>query len=423
MSLAEGVSARVAYKFYSTGVISSNTQPTSTVDPGQSGAQILRRVTSTLKLAKDTYSSNEIASHRQITDFRHGVKRATGGIVNGEFSPGTYWDFFEAALRGTGAAAATGSQSDFTSVSATAGSGTGTFTFAGGNPVTKGFRVGSIIRFTNLSDADNNTKNFLIVAFGGSQNRTVTVSPSPDTMTADSGFTVAEIGQSLFMPASSHVSRKVAIEHYFSDIGIARLFTEVRVGGFNLQLPATGLGTIDFEGMGRDMEVYTGSTSPVAPFFTSPTAETTTGLTAAVNGLLFFQGTRVGVCTGLNIQGALNPQSEAVVGQNYVPEIFLGRLNVTGQATIMLEDATFINYHKNETEVSMLAYQTSNNDSNSPAFSTYLPRIKLGDADTPLQGEAGLIQTTPFQALKSGSTVATAGIEDTTIRFHDTQAS
>jgi hypothetical protein len=60
--------------------VTANTQPVSTVDPAVGSAQIVRRVSSTLKLAKDTYQSNEIRSDRQIYDFRHGVKRVTGGI-------------------------------------------------------------------------------------------------------------------------------------------------------------------------------------------------------------------------------------------------------------------------------------------------------------------------------------------------------
>src|SRR5262245_49358224 len=143
MTIAENVSARVAYKAYATGVISSNSQPVSSVDPGATGAQALRRVTSTLKLGKDTYTSAEIRTDRQISDFRHGIKRATGGIISGELSPGTYWDFFEASLRGTAAVAATASQTDFTSVSAD--NATSKFTFTAGNPATK-FRIGSIVR-------------------------------------------------------------------------------------------------------------------------------------------------------------------------------------------------------------------------------------------------------------------------------------
>lgn len=417
MPLAEGVAARVTIKPYVTGVIDTNEQPVSSVDPdGSTGGQILRRVTSTLKLGKDTYTSNEIRSDRQIVDYRHGIKRATGGVVSGEFSPGTYWDLFEAVLRGTAAAAVTASEADFTS--AAADSASSKFTFVGGDPVSKGLRIGSIIRFTNLSAAGNNSRNFLILGFGGTSHREVTVYPSPITMSADTAFSVAEIGQSLMMPSSGFVRRKFAIEHYFSDSELARLFTEVRMEGFNLQLPATGLSTIDFTGMGRDMEVYT---STDAPFFESPAAETTTGIMAAVNGALFISGVRVGVVTGLNIQAQLNAQSDAVVGQNFVPEVFLGKLNITGQATIMLEDATFINAFKNETELSLLAFLTSTSSDASPAASFYLPRIKLGDADSPLQGEAGIIQTCPFQALKGFGT--TAGEDATTIRIQDTQAS
>src|SRR3972149_5483633 len=70
--LAEGTAARVAYKAYSTGVISSNSQAVSMSDPGPSGGQILRRVAATLKLGKDPYQSAEIRTDRQTADFRGG---------------------------------------------------------------------------------------------------------------------------------------------------------------------------------------------------------------------------------------------------------------------------------------------------------------------------------------------------------------
>lgn len=412
MSLAEGTQCSLAYKAYSTGVISSNSQPTSSSDPGASGGQFIRRVSSTMKLGKDTYRSNEMRPDRQIADFRHGVKRASGQI-SGEFSPATYWDLFEASLRGTKAAAVTASQSDFTSV-IVSGS---TFVFAAGNPHTKGFRVGDIIQFTNLLTSANNSKNFLILSLGGSNNRTVTVYPTPDAMTTDSAFTVAQIGKSLYMPSTSFVSRKFALEHQFTDIDYSHLFTECRVGGFNIQLPATGLATVDFNFMGRDMELYAGG---AAPFFTAPTAVTTTGIFAAVNGLLRVGGSTVGVVTGLNVQLALNPESNAVVGQNYVPEIFLAPADITGQITAMLEDNTLVTSFKNETEVEILCYLTTTSDSNTPAASIYLPRVKLGDAAVAVQGGAAQTLTIPFQALKYAT--AGSGIEATTIRLCDTQA-
>ena len=417
MPLAEGVSASIRYKAYATGVITSNAQPVSATDPAASGGQILRRVSSSLKLTKDSYQSNEVNTNRQIQDFRHGIKRVTGSI-SGEFSPRTYFDFLEAACRGTKSAPVSLSQTQLTSVAAD--NPTSKFTFAGGDPVALGMRVGDILRFTLMSDSDNNAKNFLITGFGGASNREVTVYPAPDTQTADATFTVTTngtTGQAVFVPSSAFVSRKFGVEIHSADIDVSRFYTECRVAGFTLQLPATGLSTIEVPMMGRDMETLSAGS---APFFTAPAAATTTGIFAAVNGLLRVGGVTVGVVTGLNVQMDLSPSSDAVVGQNFVPEIFLGRANVTGQVTALFEDLTMLNYFRNETEISILAYLTTTNALGAPACSIYLPRVKLSDADVANEGEQGQVITMPFQALRGDGSVL--GDEATTIRFVDSEA-
>ena len=184
-----------------------------------------------------------------------------------------------------------------------------------------------------------------------------------------------------------------------------------------MQLPATGMGTMEIPFMGRDMEVADGAS---APFFVSPAAETTTGCIAAVNDLLRLGGSTIGVITGMNIQMNLNASADAVVGQNFVPEIFLGRANVTGQLTAFFQDKTMINYFKNETEVSVLAYLTASSAVNADAISVYLPRLKVGGAEVGTTGEGGQSITMPFQALKGLGTAL--GDEATTIRIVDTAA-
>lgn len=415
MPLAEGVAARVSYKFYADPTITPGSEPAASSDPGASGAQVLRRVSSSLSLSKDTYQSNEIRSDRQIGDFRHGVKRVQGNVA-GELSPQTYADFFEAALRGTWAAAVTASMSDFTSVAAD--NATSKFTFSAGDPVSKGYRVGMVLRFAGLSEASNNAKNFVILSFGGTSNREVTVSPAPDDMTADSDFTLTSVGQSLIVPSSSHVSRKAAVEIWNEDVDIARLFTECRVGGFNVQMPASGMATVEFPMMGRNMAIYEGTN---APFFTSPTAATTTGILAAVNGLLRVGGDTIAVVTAANIQLDLSPSSDGVIGTNLVPEIFLGRANVSGQLTAFFDTPDLINDFIAETEIDFLTYLTATADDASPAMTFYLPRIKLGGADLQTQGEGGQAITLPFTALKYEGSAA--GVEQTTIQIVDTQAS
>ena len=224
-------------------------------------------------------------------------------------------------------------------------------------------------------------------------------------------------GKAVFMPTSSFVSRKFGIEVNNNDVDISRLFTECRVGGFSWKLPATGMATCDIPMMGRDMETYTGAS---APFFTAPTAATTTGIFAAVNGLLMVGGVAVGVVTGLDINLNLNPTSDAVVGQNFVPEIFLGRANVTGNVTAFFQDLTMINYFKNETSVSILAYLTTTSTQPAPAMSIYLPKVKFGDGNVGDSGESGQSITLPFQALLADG--LTTGDESTTMRVVDTQA-
>jgi hypothetical protein len=200
-------------------------------------------------------------------------------------------------------------------------------------------------------------------------------------------------------------------------VDISRLFTECRVGSWGIKLPATGMATTDIGFMGRDMEIYSGAS---APFYTSPTAATTTGVFAAVNGLLQVGGTTVGVVTGLDITMNLNPTADAVVGQNFPPEVFLGRANVTGNATAFFQDSTLISDFKNETQVSILAYLTTTSAANSPAVSIYLPALKFGDGNVSDSGEGGQSITMPFQALKADGT--TIGDEATTIRVVDTEA-
>jgi Phage tail tube protein len=413
MALAEGTQGRVVYKAYAVGTMDSNSQPVSTVDPGNTGGQVLRRTSVSLNLEKDTYQATEIVLHRQITDFRHGVKRVNGSI-NGELSCGTYWEFLEAVCRGTDTASVALSNTELTTV--TSDSTTSKFTF-GADPVAAGLRVGHIIRFTNLATTANNDTNFIITGFSGVSNVDVTVNPAPTTGASDATFNVVQTGRTVSVPDTGHVSRKFAVETYYIDADIYRLFTECRVGGFNMTLPATGLATVEMPFMGRGME--TGSAGS-APFFASPTAPTTTGINAAVNGLIRVQGDNLGVVTGATINFALNPVADPVVGQNFVPEIFLGRANVNGQITAMLEDFTLVDYFVNETEVEILLYLTSGTSATADAFTIYMPRVKFGGATVAMDGEAAQIITMPFQALKLGT--STLGKPATTIQFSDTAA-
>jgi hypothetical protein len=413
MPLAEGVSTRIAYKFYTDPKIVPGVPAISTADPGSTGGQILRRVASTLAFTKDTYQSNEIRSDYQIADFRHGVRRVAGN-VSGELSPLTYMDMFEASFRSNWTDPVTSSNTVLTSM--TADHTASTLTFGGGDPVVAGLKPGMGIKFTGLTATANNGTTFVITGFSGTSNRTVAVLPAPTTAASESTFTLSSTGSSLIIPSTGFVRRKVAVEKYSSDVDIALLYTECRVGGFNLQMPATGMSTIEFNFTGRDMEIYE---TAAAPFFTAPAAPSSTHLLAAVNGLLRISGQTVAVITAMNIQNAITLTGDPVVGSNLVPEIFAGRNVITGQMTAFFQDAVLLNDFKNETEIDALAYLTTASTPGAPAMSFYLPRIKLGGADVATTGEQGQMITIPYQALKYEG--AAAGVPQTTMQIWDSE--
>src|SRR5258707_9521443 len=192
MPLAEGVSARIAYKFYTSPIITPGVPAVSATDPGATGGQIMRRVASTLAFTKDTYQSNEIRSDYQIADFRHGVRRVAGNI-SGELSPLTYSDFFRASLRASWVAAVTASNTDFTTM--VADRTTSTLTFSGGNPISKGFRIGMGVRFSGLTvGTANNATNFVILGLSGTTGRVWNVYPPPTTAASEATFNITSVG-------------------------------------------------------------------------------------------------------------------------------------------------------------------------------------------------------------------------------------
>jgi hypothetical protein len=407
MTLESGVGVAVRYKTYASGAIADVGTPAS---PGASGGQVLRRVASTMNLQRETYQSTEIRSDRQVADYRLGTKRVQGDI-SGELSPGTYWDFMVGMCRGTAASEISKTQTEFTSVAAT--NSTSKFTVAASTWLSEGFKVGDVIRFSTLSVAANNDVNYLITALSTVD---ATVTPAPTDMSADTTFTVLRKGKKVFIPSSSHTDTLFAIEHYHQDVDLSQLFKECRVGRMQLGLPATGLATSSFGFMGRDMEALaTGS----SPYLTAPTASTTTGLVAAVNGLLRFGGSNNALITGANINFDLQPSAEAVVGSLFVPEIFLGDAQISGDLSFLLQDFTQLSNYTSETALELHLLLETGGSAPHDFIKISLPNIVLTKHDIGVQGRAGVPVQAGFMArLKATAT----GYDSTTITIQDSAA-
>lgn len=390
--------------------------------PGQASGQLLRRVQSTIDLSKDTYESNEKRPDFQRADFRHGVRRVSGKI-SGELSAGTYKDFFAMGLKRLFTAGVSAA-----SVSVTiAGSGpTYTITRAAGSYLTDGFKTGRIVRMSvGALNANNINKNLFVVDLTAAV-MTVIV-PNGTVMTAEgpiTGTTVAEIGKVTFVPTTGHTDTSMAIEHYYADLVQSELFLGCKVDKITMNLPPTGMATVDFDILGQDLADTTakrGGVATTAQYFTAATAVTTTGVEAAVNGVIRVGGVTLATITGMTVE--LDPAygGDPVVGSNMVPFLFPGVFKASGQLTAYFDAVTLRDVFVNETEVDVLAVFTADNTATADFVAISLPRVKLGGAnkDDP---DTGIKQTIPYTALLNVLGGTGVKSEKTTFCIQDAQA-
>jgi hypothetical protein len=383
--------------------------------PSAASARYLRRVTSDIDLSKETYESAEIVSNYQVSDFRHGMRKVEGSIA-GELSPGAYFDFMQAAMRRDFTAV-----TDITTVTLTVASTTAlngvaawTITRGAGNWYTDGVRLGMVIRVTTgLSNAGNINKNLLVMAMASAT--VITVIPLNGVAMAAEGPTSSTVdipGKITYTPTTGHVNNSYSIEHYFSDITQSEVFTGCRVSTMEINLPSSGMSTCNIAMLGKDVEVAS------AAYFTTPSAASTKGVVSAVNGVVGLGGNPQGILTGLSFSYNGGTTTGAVVGSVYSPDVFQGRVKVTGQFTAYFDSVTLRDAFLNETETTILGVFTCNNTATSDFISFVAPRCKLGGA-TKNDGEQGLVLTCPFTAIYNSDGAATNGKENTTLWIQD----
>lgn len=403
MTQASGVFTQVRYK----------KEATYGTQPGASGAQTLRRTSCDIDLTKDVFSSNEIVDDQQKRDSRHGVRRV-GGNLNGELSPKTYADFFAAALR-----------RDFSAVSSLTGLSLTITAFGSlwkiargsGDFLASAAKKGKVIRLTAGSFvAGNMNKNLLVVGVTALELTVKVLNGS--ALTAEgpiASATIAFPGKETYVPSTGHTNDSFSIERFYADIGRSEVFTGCQPSQIDVQLPPTGLATVAFQMMGKDR------VADVSAYFTSPTAATTTGLTAAVNGVALVGGVVVSNLTGLSFAVKSDRTGDAVVGSNTIDTKFPGRVTADGQFTAYFEDGTYQDAFDDETELEIIVVLTTSNAAAADFISFAMPRIKV-NGGSKSDGEGGVVQTVPFELLKAltgGSGVAN---ELTTVYVQDSAA-
>lgn len=402
MTIAKGTAKQVGYKKESSfGTLA-----------GASAGKLLRRVTANFNLTKETYESGEIRTDRQIADFRHGVRSAEGSL-NGELSPASYSDFIGSVVARD---FAIGVASTGVSIEVTQVGNVYTLTRTAGDFLVDGYKVGTVVRLTAIGLSPANVDNNLLITNVTDSVLTVTTVNGSDLVEEGpiSDVDIETIGKTTFVPATGHTDQSYTIEEWYSDIAQSEVFTGMKVNSVAVQLPATGLTTIDVGFAGKDM-AQTGTSQ----YFTSPTAQGTNGIFAAVNGVMLVDGAPVALVTSADFTIERATENATTVGSNSVADIFTGRIRVSGNLSVYFQDAAFRTYFNDEVPVSLVLVLTSDSSKDSDFITFTLPKVKLGSF-TKDDGELGIVAATSFQALRNE--VTTEGLPATTIAVQDSAA-
>lgn len=402
MGSASGVYKQVAYKKETTfGVIA-----------GPAGAQAMRRTSVDIGLKKDTYGSAEIRSDLQKADFRHGVRRVAGKI-SCDLSPKTTADFLGSFCKRLFTAGPSVAGASIT----IAGSNPYTLTRAAGSWLTDSIKVGHVGRLTAGSfNVANSNKNLFVTGVTALV-LTVTVL-NGSALVAEgpiASATFAVTGKQTFIPTSGHLEESYTFEQWFPETPSSEAFTGCKINGFTANLPPTGVATIDFDVMGKDIATQ------ASQYFTGATPATTTGSLAAVNGIIRAAGSVVGIITGMTIQGNANYTGDPVVGSNTIPQLFAGMVEISGQLTGYFDSVALRDAFLNETEIDVAGVFTSDNSAAADFLSFVMPRIKLGD-HAKSDGQGAVVATMPYTALLNTAGGAGTATEKTTLLIQDSAA-
>lgn len=380
-----------------------------------SGAQVLRRETSTFELAKETYTTeSEITSSQQLTSNRHGV-RTVNGSLTGILSAGTYADPLSAILR-----------RDFAAVSALTGlsltvAGTGpsyTITRAAGDFLASGLTIGMGVRLTAGSFVVGNlNKNLLITGITATVLTVLVMNGS--SLTAEGPIATATIsvpGKVTYTAVTGQIFPYHTVEEFYPDAAVSERNIDVKFISANIQLPGTGNAKIDFTAIGLNQ------TQDTTAYFTTPSAETTTDALVAASGALLVGGVKQATVTDLSFSiDGKGAAADGTVGTDIRPDVFSGKVMVSGSFTCYFEGGTVPALFVNETETSIVSALTDGAGAAANFISFALYKVKL-NSSTPDDQETGLKRTYQFVATLNSAGGTGTATEKTTLQVQDSAA-
>lgn len=382
---------------------------------GASGAQELRRVSFDMNVNIAAIESNEIRTDQQDAIHRGGAITGSG-TLQGELSPGAYVIPFQAAMR-----------RDFTSGATTgpvaviaASSSAPHFHRSAGSFFTAGFKIGDVIEATGFVATANNGPRWIITAMDIDDLTVINMDGTAATITTEAegaSVTLTAVGKKNYLPRSGHTNDTYSVEEWQDDINQSFAHMGVKFNGFSMNVDPNQITTVSFPalGFGKHQE-------DTSEQFTSPTAASTGDGTTGTSGALVIGSGAVTNVTGLQLtlDGGLSTAS--VIGSRYSPDVFPGRLRVTGQFTVYFEDTTERDAFLAETERSLVLVQTTSPVDTADFVQICLPRFKVTSWTKNDTETGGTIVTCQIKALVNLAGGAGTSTEATTLSIQDSDA-
>lgn len=347
--------------------------------PGSPSMLKFRATGWSLSPSATTLVSEERRADGQVPMVRQGVKRA-GGTINCEALYLALKDMLRAALRYDT------SSGSFTSTAGTDtafASSTKKITRTSGDWTSDGAAVNMKIRVTGSTSND-----------GVYTINTVTALE----ITVDEALTDETAGQDVKMQGElaepgTHETH-FTLESALTDAGVYERYTGMTIGSMSINAPVDALATMSFEMMGEKLDNETSQLG-------APSDVDTGDPIATPEGTISEGGSAIAILTAMDLQANWNRGDRAVLGSDAVVGVRPGRLEVTGNVTAFIEDATLFDKFLDETETSL---EFSMEDPDGNALNVWIPAMKYTGGSHDLSGDEDIALNLPFQAYVDATT-------------------
>jgi hypothetical protein len=362
--------------------------------PASPALKILRTVGRGINLEKEVLGSQEVRSDRQVADERHGFRRVSGSIGT-EWSLGSLDDMIEGLLGGSWETATLGAA---VVISVTASSKT--FTLASGTWDAGGFEVGDWVTTAGFTNAGNNGTH-LVTSISGTDMVVTTSNTLVDETPGAAGPTLTLEGRRMKVGTTLNT---YTFERAFEDVAQFQLFNGVTINGMALSIePGSIVGaTLSLLGM-------TSGAMTETSFDSTPTAAPTASPFNAFDGALYEGGSLLAVVTGIQVNLENNRSLSPVIGSTTSPAVYEGTIQVTGNMTVIFENATLFNKFVNETESELYIKLDDPDGTNFVAIT--IPRVKYNGAEIDPPQEGPVPISMPFRGLVDSTSGTSISIQ------------